>query len=146
MIVVLHNRLSLRFKPRDSIIFWIIWYEFCYHNTQSCITCLHGRTIGVRIIMAPTVSFTLTAGTKCFPPYNTHETGLKRYIQVNSYEENLNCYLPRQTEVSYLMWVHVLSDDGNQTRYFEMCLDCKVCDCHFMEADYTSDFPEKKKF
>ena len=28
---------------------------FCYHNTQFCKTCLHGKTPGVRIIVAPTV-------------------------------------------------------------------------------------------
>ena len=28
---------------------------FCYHNTQFCATCLHGKTLDVRIIVAPTV-------------------------------------------------------------------------------------------
>ena len=28
---------------------------FCYHNPQFCMTCLHGKTLGVRIIVAPTV-------------------------------------------------------------------------------------------
>ena len=28
---------------------------FCYHNTQFCMTCLHGITLDVRTIVAPTV-------------------------------------------------------------------------------------------
>ena len=28
---------------------------FCYHTTQFFMTCLHGKTLGVRIIVAPTV-------------------------------------------------------------------------------------------
>ena len=27
---------------------------FCYDNTQFCMTCLHGKTLGVGIIVAPT--------------------------------------------------------------------------------------------
>ena len=30
---------------------------FCYHNTQFCMTSLYGKTLGVQIIVAPTVYF-----------------------------------------------------------------------------------------
>ena len=29
--------------------------HFCYHNAQFYMTCLHGETLGVRIIVAPAV-------------------------------------------------------------------------------------------
>ena len=36
------------------------WFDpFYYHNTQFCMTCLYGKSLGVLIILAPTVRFSL---------------------------------------------------------------------------------------
>ena len=39
----------------ETISYFGYFDAFCYHNTQFCMTCSHEKTLGVQIIVAPTV-------------------------------------------------------------------------------------------
>ena len=39
----------------ETISYFEQFDVFCHHNTQFCMTCLHGKTLGVLIIVSPAV-------------------------------------------------------------------------------------------
>ena len=78
---------------------------FCYHNTQFCITCLHGKNLGVRIIVAPTVCVSGKACNWLVQPtyWNNWYIG-KMWMAMISYGIELGLITVQYTVTSIVIW------------------------------------------